>query len=72
MVEVYMDIHYMVGVAYDPPLTVRPDPDGPDDWVLVIADSDSAKQHWGDVHFSVPREMARLLGEALIKAAGVM
>ena len=70
MEDAYMDINYLVGTVGDPPITIRPDPDGPDDLVQVIADSDAAKRYWGDVHFSVPKEMARLLGEALIKSAG--
>jgi hypothetical protein len=70
MADAYMDINYLVGTAGDPPITVRPDPDVPDDCIQVITVSDSAKQYWGDFQFSVPLEMARLLGQALIKAAG--
>lgn len=72
MADAYLHIHYLVGVVGEQPITVRPDPDFPDDCIQVIADSDLAKQYWGDVRFSVSKEMARLLGEALIKAAGAM
>jgi hypothetical protein len=67
--KVFTDIIRNVGIEGDDPLTVRPDPDLPFDNVEVLAHGESAIGHWGKVRFSIPREMAAALGQALIDAS---
>lgn len=66
MTKVFTDVVFEVGMEGDPPLTVKPDPDCPSEWVRLEA-KDAG--HWGPVDLGVPKELAIALGRALIKCA---
>lgn len=65
----FMDVLYQCGEEGEAPLTVRPEPDFPSECVQIVALDKDAKEYWGDVRISLPKELARRLGEALILAA---
>lgn len=54
-----------VGLEGDPPITVEPDPNYPEGFVLLHAEVTS-QWYWGDVQFTMPISLAQKVGEALI------
>jgi hypothetical protein len=69
MTKAFTDVIRLVGMEGSYPLTVRPDPDLPFDHVELLADGAAAIDYWGNFQFSMPREMAAALGQALIDAS---
>ena len=69
MKKAYIDQLFQVGEEGEPPLTVRPSPDDPQAWVELCAVGTEAVDYWGEISVMLPNEIARLLGQALIKAA---
>lgn len=65
----FMDTIYQVGEEGEAPITVIPDPVNPYEFIRIHAASEKDKEYWGNVNFIIHRDMARLLGEALIKAS---
>jgi hypothetical protein len=68
--KAYMDVLYLVGEEGEPPLTVRPHPDAPDDCVEILATDAEAKKWWGDIELGMSRAVAAQLGRALLAASG--
>ena len=66
--KAFMDVIYQVGLECDPVITIGPDPDSPTECIRILTKGDEAKEHWGSIDFSIPKEMAIKLGEALIAA----
>ena len=69
MTKAYCDVVRLVGSTGEPPITVTPDPDMPDVLVLVSADGAKAVEYWGPFRLSLPADVARSLGHALIACA---
>lgn len=65
----FMDVIYQCGEEGEAPLTVRPWPDFPSECVQIVALDKDAKEYWGDVCISLPKPLARRLGEAIIAAS---
>ena len=66
--KAFMDVIYQVGLECDPVISIGPDPDSPTEFVRILAKGEEAKKHWGSIDFSIRKDMAIKLGEALIAA----
>lgn len=63
-----IDVVRNVWCAEYEPLVVRPSSDTPG-YVSLVAEGEGPMTFWGPVLLTLPAEMARLLGEALIACA---
>jgi hypothetical protein len=68
MKEAGIDVVRAVWCAEYEPLHVEPSADCPG-YVRIVAKSQDAASFWGKVDFTMPPEMARELGKALIATA---
>lgn len=50
-------------------IEVRPCPDNPTDFVEIHTPDDKSKEYYGEIRFSLPKGMTRVLGAALISAS---
>ena len=50
-------------------LEVRPSPDFPSEFIEIHTPNPKSREYYGEIRFSLPKEMAKALGAALIASA---
>lgn len=57
------DVTGAVGVAIE----VKPEPDMPEDYILISTEDKDAEEHYGKLHLTLHKKQARLLAQAILK-----